>query len=577
VISPISAECEASKEDVHDITLDILLFVLGVLASTGLERYGVRDLFAHARKIAHEAQRHPFFAKLGATRYEQTYGLLTGLAHTSYVVPSSEAMEEWFAVFFTESPGGYRGVDTHLPSEYLQRYSWYLTEHEDSLKKRREAADAKRRVLPRDVRILAVTQNQLGDDFTDNEHAYRQFIDWHTRNKVDVYWIPLHDVRKLAKRHHIPTTDVGLWEEYGVFFDNLDDGSVDLSMRYRGGTRRDKLSYNDVVAFMDKVVKAAKRLTEIPPDLDIFGGDLAEKWEDYVAPADRERVLGPFLDSVLADEPIVLDAAAGIGCESIYLLSRPGQPYSVYSNEVDGRFAAIAEARAATAGVRLSLKKHRWEALPAALEGNMRFNAVLVLGNSLCMVLDEEKRRRCVAAFFESLRPGGLIVIDERNFSYLLDNRDEVLADPYNKLRFVREGDVMYHGHALRSYPATITDELVTWAFFANTPPVRSSEELVTRRIVDADVKLYPFRHGELYALLRESGFIDIDVYADLTLIGDGRRRDATMPSTEIVGDSAFVTYVARRPAHDSHEEPRPAKRGSLTSSAGTSDEPPSY
>ena len=541
----ISVACEASKEDVHDITLDVLLFVLGLLASTAMERYGVRDLFAHARKIAHEAQRAPFFAKLSATRYEQTYGLLTGLAHGSYVVPSSEAMEEWFAVFFTESPGGYRGVDTHLPSEYLQRYSWYLTEHEESLKRRREVP--KSVPVERDIRVLAVVQNQLGDDFTDNEHAYRQFIAWHKRNEVDVYWIPLRDARKLARQCHIPTTDVGVWTDYAVFFDNLDGGSVELSMRYVGGPRRDKLTYNDVLTFMDRIMKLAKPLTDIPPDLDIFGGDLAERWEAYVTPSEREKVLGPFLEKVLKGRPVVLDAAAGIGCESIYLLTRPGQPFSVYSNEVDGRFAAIAQERADAASVRLSLTKHRWESLPDSLDGNMRFNAVLVLGNSLCMVLDSDKRERCLTSFYESLRPGGIIVIDERNFSYLLDHREEILADPYSALSFVRDGDVMYHGHALRSYPAAIADSSVTWAFFANTPAVHSSSEIASRRISDADLHLYPFRHGELYALLIEAGFVDIDVYGDLSLVADGRNANATMPSPEAIGDSTFITYVARR------------------------------
>jgi SAM-dependent methyltransferase len=539
-----SAACEESKADVHDVTYDVLLFVLGLLAATGLARYGLREMFAHDRKIAHEAQRHPFLAKLGETRFEQTYRLLTGLANHSYVLPSSEAMHEWFAVFFTEAPGRYRGVDTHLPSDYLQRYKWYLEEHEESLKDRTEKGIS--RPLP-DVRVLAVDKNALGRDYVDNERPYRDFVKWHTANGVDVYWIPREDVQRLCRKYRIGTSDVGLWEDYGVFFGNLADGGVELSMRFRGARKRDKLSYKEVTQFMDSVVKAATPLTEVPPDLDIFGGELAERWEDYVDPAAREAVLGPFMDSVLQDHPDVLDAAAGIGCESIYLLKAEGSPYSVLSNEVDGRFLAVATRRAEKSHVNISLRKYRWESLPSALEGNMRFNAVLVLGNSICMVLDEEHRKRCLRAFFDCLRPGGSLVIDERNFSYLLRARDAVLSDPLATLPFISVGDVMYHGQALKGLPTAISDTQITWSFCENDPPAHSSEDLLARRIVDADVQLYPFKHGELFQCLRDTGFQQIDVYADLEPVSTGRSDRSTMPSEEAIGNSDFVTYVARR------------------------------
>jgi glycine/sarcosine N-methyltransferase len=293
--------------------------------------------------------------------------------------------------------------------------------------------------------------------------------------------------------------------------------------------------------------RETRPLTEVPPDLDIFGGELAEQWEDYVDPPARQAVLGPFLDSILQDHPVVLDAASGIGCESIYLLQNESKAYSVFSNEVDGRFAGVAMQRADRAHVNMRLTKHRWESLPAALDGNMRFNAVLVLGNSICMVLDEEHRKRSLRAFFDCLRPGGSLIIDERNFSYLLRERDAVLSDPLETLSFVRTGDVMYHGQTLKGFPTVIDDAQITWSFCGNDPGARSSEELLRRRIADADVQLYPFKHGELFQLLLDTGFQEIDVYADLRRVGTGRSESPTMPSEEAIDDSNFITYVARR------------------------------
>jgi hypothetical protein len=153
----------------------------------------------------------------------------------------------------------------------------------------------------------------------------------------------------------------------------------------------------------------------------------------------------------------------------------------------------------------------------------------------------------CLRAFHDILQPGGKLIIDERYFQYMLDFRSEIEANPSERYPPTLSGDEMYGGLAVRGYPARISQESISWRFFSNSPPVAGDRNsIVERDFKVKELTLYPFRHGELYSLLRGVGFTDIEVYSDLQRIGTGD----DMPARESVGDAVFVTYVATRRDH---------------------------
>jgi hypothetical protein len=222
------------------------------------------------------------------------------------------------------------------------------------------------------------------------------------------------------------------------------------------------------------------------------------------------------------------------------------EKFQVFPNEVDGLLAEEAQYYASSQDVRLQFMSVLWEDLPDHLPGHWRFDAILCLGNSICLVDDGAGRLQCLTAFRDSLEDDGILVIDERNFQLMLDNARSINFDPVSEFPATTVGDAMYRGLKIRGYPAYVDKaaRVVHWRFFRNSPAIRERGELDERRLRGSDLILYAFAHGELFALLRRAGFDTIDVYADLKLL---ERDAATMPDAARIGTSDFVTYVAHK------------------------------
>jgi len=196
--------------------------------------------------------------------------------------------------------------------------------------------------------------------------------------------------------------------------------------------------------------------------------------------------------------------------------------------------------------VLLQMMGYLWEQLGSSLPGQLVFDAVLVIGNSLCLVPDADRRQLCIQALYDSLKPGGVLVIDERNYAAMLDRREAIEQDPVNAFKPTLHGDILYAGRSVRGYPFEITNDHIVWRFFTYDGTALSSDELRSRQPEFQDLTLYPFAYGELRGLLTNAGFAAVDVYADLTLVAGA---DASMPSRESVSDATFLTYVAKKPS----------------------------
>jgi SAM-dependent methyltransferase len=316
-------------------------------------------------------------------------------------------------------------------------------------------------------------------------------------------------------------------------------GGVRLSIRFPGDTSGHFPTYSDIVKYVEDLESRAYPLGETGPATELFAPKLASVWGDYVGVQQRLDANGPvrsFLRSVVGDRRYVLDAASGTGCESVALLK---EGFSVQSNEIDAVLASEAADLASAHKVSLNLTRYLWERLPEAIQGNFKFDAVLALGNSLSLVPYAGRRKACVEAFWEVLSPGGILVIDERNYEQILRNAREIEEDPLERFGPARSGDVMFRGARIRAYPSSISPERILWDFFLNVPPPRTSAELAQKRLGTPPLELYPFGYGELFELLRDVGFDEIDVYVDLAARYHG------MPTRDDSAGGDFLTYVA--------------------------------
>lgn len=501
--------------------------------------WGVPAMMANVRDIAAATQepKRDFLRELSTEDVATTRAIVRGLTGGGYRVEHPTELRPWFEKFFDKGGGEYVGVDSHGPGDYMAEFEWFLDAHALSLKDRG---------LPkRDRRVLTTPKQELALELRHRKPDYQSFYRWHLDHSVDITWMDSQKAAKLRREYGIGDADVALWENFAVLFEGDETGCLTLQMWFPGEAERDGTTYERISEFVAHVLQGSMPLGEVAPGLDLVDRELAEEWINYVDPKTRSsEAVGEFLNHALTGKRFVLDAAGGIGCDSVYLLSKG---FHVTTNEVDELLRAQAEKYASSQNFRLNMIGLLWEDLPDQLPGNMQFEAILCLGNSLCLVDDTRSRVQCLKAFQSILVDGGVLVIDERNFQLMLDNAHSMEADPITNFPAARHGDVMYRGRKLRGYPAHIDKgtRTVRWRFFRNSPPIENRGELETRRLGGPDLVLHAFTHGELFDQLKQAGFDDIDIYADLELIAE---HASSMPDLTTIGQADFITYVARLP-----------------------------
>jgi hypothetical protein len=419
----------------------------------------------------------------------------------------------------------------------MTQYAWYLDAHAESLGERGNPKH--------DRRVLTTSRGDLSKDWRHARPDYQSFYRWHQDHDVDVTWIDVARANALRQEYGIGNADVCLWKNFAVMFEpDTSTGITKLGMWFPGDSQRENTTYEKISEFVTKVLAEAIPLEKVAPGLDLVNRELAVEWINYVEPEAREEGgMARFLLETLDGKRSVFDAAAGIACDSVFLMRHD---FQVFPNEVDGLLAQQALEYAESQDVNLHFMSILWEDLPDQLPGNLRFDALLCLGNSLCLVDDAAGRLQCLKTFRESLVGDGLLVIDERNFQAILDNARSINFDPVKEFSATTQGDVMYRGQKIRGYPAHVDKgaRMVHWRFFRNVPAISDRGELDDRRLRGSDLVLHAFSHGELFSLLRNAGFTEIDVYADLVQI---QARATSMPDRNRIGDADFITYVARK------------------------------
>jgi glycine/sarcosine N-methyltransferase len=132
----------------------------------------------------------------------------------------------------------------------------------------------------------------------------------------------------------------------------------------------------------------------------------------------------------------VLDAACGTGMHAV-AFSRMGRPAGHGSPGCapEGREAAGADvspvmverarANALAAGLSVDFRVAGFGGIAAAFGGG--WDAVTCLGNSLPHCADDAALAACLADFASLLRPGGLLVVQNRNYDRLLRERTRLM------------------------------------------------------------------------------------------------------------------------------------------------------
>lgn len=203
------------------------------------------------------------------------------------------------------------------------------------------------------------------------------------------------------------------------------------------------------------------------------------------------------LDSVGAQR--VLDAACGTGQHALALAQRG---YAVVGADLSPAMIARAKANAQTQGVSADFIVAGFGELYARVGGG--FGAVLCLGNSLPHLLSPGELLPTLGDFSACLRPGGLLLIQNRNFDRVLGRRER-----WQEPQAYCEGNQEWL--FLRFYDFE-PDGLLTF----NMVTLHRASGGQWRQHV-ASTRLWPQRRDELLTALQAAGFTSISSYGDMT------------------------------------------------------------
>ena len=228
--------------------------------------------------------------------------------------------------------------------------------------------------------------------------------------------------------------------------------------------------------------------------------DFSADYDRFVNWPGRLAAELPFIERTLkaTEARRVLDAACGTGMHTLALAQRG---YEAVGADLSAGMIEQARANAASASIEARFEAAGFGELAERV--GTGFDAVLCLGNSLPHLLTAADLASALADFAACLRPGGLLLIQNRNFDAVLAHRERWM-EPQSH----REGEIEWT--FLRFYDfepnGTLTFNLVTLS--------RAGEGAWNQQVAAA--RLWPMRQSELTASLSAAGFGEITCWGDL-------------------------------------------------------------
>jgi len=147
------------------------------------------------------------------------------------------------------------------------------------------------------------------------------------------------------------------------------------------------------------------------PDFNDAFEDIASYYDDMFPRdlAEDTRMLEPAFKAHRIHT--VLDCACGTG---VHVAMLAGQGYQVTGSDASDPMLGEARDKLAAQDIDAPLFHSLWSELPQVIPG--RFDAVICIGNSLPLAGSDEQVQAALAGMLEMVRPGGVLLIQNRNF-----------------------------------------------------------------------------------------------------------------------------------------------------------------
>jgi SAM-dependent methyltransferase len=233
--------------------------------------------------------------------------------------------------------------------------------------------------------------------------------------------------------------------------------------------------------------------------------DLSADYDRFVNWQSRLKYELPFLQGELVNptvHPHILDAACGTGMHAI-ALAQLG--YQAVGADLSPGMVERARQNAALQHLEITFHAAGFGQLASTFHSEpcFPFDAILCLGNSLPHLLTPAALEAALADFAACLRPGGILVLQNRNF-------DAVMAQVSRWMEPQSHREDDHEWIFLRFYDfepsGLITFNILTLKRQAQQPWQQHN----------TSSQLYPLRHDELIQQLEKAGFKQIRAYGNL-------------------------------------------------------------
>lgn len=196
----------------------------------------------------------------------------------------------------------------------------------------------------------------------------------------------------------------------------------------------------------------------------------------------------------------VLDAACGTGMHAIALAQKG---YQAAGADLSAGMIARARENAASMGVNVQFETAGFGWLAQAF-GPHSFDALLCLGNSLPHLLSARDLALALSDFAACLRPGGILIVQNRNFDAVMAGRERWMEPQAH-----REGDSEWVFVRFYDYEpdGLIRFNILTLTRFGGGSWNQQGTATLLR----------PLLKDELETALSAAGFSQIEFYGDLT------------------------------------------------------------
>ena len=233
----------------------------------------------------------------------------------------------------------------------------------------------------------------------------------------------------------------------------------------------------------------------------MFYDNFSSDYDRFVSWPGRLKLEMPFLESQLhqAGARGVLDAACGTGMHTI-ALAQAG--FAAAGADLSAGMIARAEQNARAAGLEIPFKTAGFGELAPAF-GAESFEAMVCLGNSLPHLLNAELLAGALADFAACLKPGGLVIIQNRNFDSVMAQRQRWMEP-----QPAQQGNTEWLFQRFYDFEA---DGLLTF----NVVTLRRENGAAWQQSVQS-TPLRPLLADEMTAAFQAAGFADITLYGNL-------------------------------------------------------------